>query len=258
MNAVCGHCGFVLLGAALADRLQKRIAVAYLINSMGIEPGEAARLTGFKRTRQAEMWAERLISDGHVQDHGAARGPDRLWTPDHVRLLADALTADPLGTGVLRIAHRLCGEGQIPKLSKATWLGALRGEGYSVQPSVSKLRGDPGKRLSFCVKVRQLSLSSNGAFSDSKIFAGGGDYKQGRVLMCWAPNGEPRERERAKPSYKVSERRRCRCAFVVGSRVCHPAIGSLNACDEVCRCTPLQQSPRTARRTSSSRPAPPS
>jgi len=191
----------------LSKRVQKRIAAGYLVNEMGFAPDWVAKLTGFVRADQVERWAAQLADEKHCEDNGAARGPARAWRDEHVETLADALEADPTGVGVGRISQQLHRDGKLPPLSEESWRRALHESGYACQQSVSSMNGDRVKRKGFCVKVRNLALSSRGAFTDSKIFAMGGDYKAGRPLKMWAKAGQPRERSRAKPTHKARQSR---------------------------------------------------
>ena len=194
---------------ALSEREQCRITAAYMINKLGKTAAQAAAAVGFDRASTAQKWADQLAERGHCYDGGnresaTPRGPKPSWTREHVDKLHDALQADATGLGAGRIAARLAKEdSDFPQLSGRAWARALKQCGYSCQLSVMKYTIDEAQRLRFCMSVRDLSLSSNAMFTDSKMFPMGGGYKPGKPMKQWAPDGQPRERNGAKPTHKV-------------------------------------------------------
>lgn len=193
----------------LSKRVQRRMTCAYMINDLGEDPASAAHKVGFDRTSTALKWAKQMEEHGHCLDNGTResanpRGPKPSWTEENVHKLHSALHADPTGTGAGRIASTLAKEDDtFPKLHGTTWARALKLCGYSCQKSTMKYKIDPEQRLRFCNSSRDLSLSSNGMFTDSKMFPMGGSYKPGKPMMQWAPNGQPRERDGAKATHRV-------------------------------------------------------
>uniref|UniRef100_A0A7S3VZ17 Tc1-like transposase DDE domain-containing protein n=1 Tax=Emiliania huxleyi TaxID=2903 RepID=A0A7S3VZ17_EMIHU len=193
----------------LSKRVQRRMTCAYMINDLREDPASAAHKVGFDRTSTALKWAKQMEEHGHCLDNGTResanpRGPKPSWTEENVHKLHSALHADPTGTGAGRIASTLAKEDDtFPKLHGTTWARALKLCDYSCQKSTMKYNIDPEQRLRFCNSSRDLSLSSNGMFTDSKMFAMGGSYKPGKPMMQWAPNGQPRQRDGAKATHRV-------------------------------------------------------
>lgn len=196
-------------GAAscLSDRLARRISAYWLIHRRGWSAAEAAAAVGFSSASLATKWAKQVAATGLAADSGAKRGPKPRLHAGHARLLGGALLADKVGLGSHRVAERLRQAGAaIPAVSASTEVRALRAHGFEVQrtkPDLGHSTQERAARARFCRAMRDKRLNIRGAFSDSKIFFGGGSYHAGRSGRAWAKCGQPRQRDRRKAAYRA-------------------------------------------------------
>lgn len=196
-------------GAAngLSDRLARRISAYWLIDRQGWSAAAAAAAVGFSSARLAAKWAKQVATTGIAADSGDKRGPKACLHAGHARLLGGALLADKVGLGTHRVAERLRqGGAAIPPASASTVLRALRAHGFEVQPTKPDLGHSAEERAArarFCRAMRDVRLNIRGAFSDSKIFYGGGSYHAGRSGRAWAKRGQPRKRDRRKAASRA-------------------------------------------------------
>lgn len=191
----------------LSDRLARRIAAYWLMHGQGWSAAAAATAVGFSSASLAGKWAKQVAATGGAADSGEKRGPQARLEPQHVQLLAAALLADKVGLGSHRVAERLRqAGGDLPPASASTERRALRAHGFEVQPTKPSLghsARERAARVRFCNTMKNVRLNIRGAFSDSKIFFGGGSYHAGRNGRAWAKRGEPRQRDRRKAAHRA-------------------------------------------------------
>jgi len=187
-------------------RQQRRIAAGFLINEQSWDAAAAASAVGFARTSDAALWAARLAEFGHVRDDGARRGPKRKLTEEHGRVLGAALEEDRIGRGVARVAEMLVKQQKLPAADRKTYVKALKAVDYDISMSRNDLGlsdEEKAARLCFCRRVRDDRLGYRASFSDSKVFFGGSNYRQGRARRVWTKKGKPRRESRKKAPYKA-------------------------------------------------------